>query len=206
MDLTNKLILELANYSQKYNINPNELNKTEYKIKTEIIKSLLVNGSVRLLPSNKGSTNISGSCYLNSSLQLLNTIPEIRNIPKYQSDENEKINSYLRAIFDELNNDDTEKNINIETLNVNNNKVLDVFRKILLEPSAIASGRVGYKSPYEWLISALSQPKSFQKLNEEPVLMIPIDADDEINLGILLQAGNFSEIWTGNEDFYNNLT
>ena len=35
MDLTNKLILELANYSQKYNINPNELNKTEYKIKTE---------------------------------------------------------------------------------------------------------------------------------------------------------------------------
>jgi len=182
MDLTNKLILELANYSQKYNITPDQSNITEYKIKTQIISSLLENGSVRIPPSNKGSTNISGSCYLNSSLQLLNTIPEIRNIPKYESDENEKINSYLRAVFDELNNDNSKSPINIPSLNVNNNNVLEVFRKILLEPDTVAAGEIGYKSPHEWIMSAISQPKSFVNSIGNPVIMLSIDEDNETNL------------------------
>ena len=53
----------------------------------------------------------------------------------------------------------------------------------------------------------LSEEKNNKRKTEDLFEgLVEANADDEINLGILLQAGNFSEIWTGNEDFYNNLT
>ena len=109
MELIKKLILELANYSQNYNKSPNPINLTDYKIKTQIISSLLEKGTIILPSSNRCFNNNVGSCYLNACLHLLNTIPEIRNIPRYSSVENEKTNSYLREVFDELNKDDKKR-------------------------------------------------------------------------------------------------
>ena len=182
----NSKILDLANYVSAYNNNiSNDI--SQYKMKINYIKFLLNGNNSSICSCSKGCINIGNICYMIASLQLLNTIPCIRNIEPYDNPNNEKLNSYLRAIFDELNNPNTGtinlRNINVKGVNVYNDVFLQIFT------TRADRQHTPIKAAHEWLYAVFAPPSIYyDALPSEPQeflingkSIINIDADDEIN-------------------------
>jgi hypothetical protein len=182
----NSKILDLANYVSAYNKN-NGNDISLYKTKINYIKFLLNGNNSTICSCSKGCINIGNICYMIASLQLLNTIPCIRNIEPYDNPNNEKLNSYLRAIFDELNNPNTGtinlRNINVKGVNVYNDVFLQIFT------TRADRQHTPIKAAHEWLYAVFAPPSIYyDALPSEPQeflingkSIINIDADDEIN-------------------------
>ena len=170
-----KYIKELAEYTQDYNNNPSN-KPILYNGKKEYVLSMLSGNNGMVGFCIRGSVNLGNICYMNASLQLLNTIPGIRYINKYDNDDNDKYNNYLRAVFDELNKSNSSA-INLQSIVVNG---INVYDNILL-----AAFRTGFdrrhgpmKSAHEWLESIFEPRFDFEIKGK---MIIPIDDDDEIN-------------------------
>jgi hypothetical protein len=193
----NKIIFYIIQYEIKfYRSHLNQLLKEKYPTPPPLKKVVekpkvlpILEGDVPTFKySKKGIINNGNMCYMISVLQLLNSIPSIRNIEPYNNPKNEKLNSYLRTIFDNLNINDKSKNLDLYNLKMNKiNIYLDVLLQLFDLRADREHGRT--KSAHEFLQKLFGVPLFYSDAHEgedeqffiNGKQVIDIDSTDELN-------------------------